>query len=124
MKSNVSVLVLLLLGLTSQILAEPLESPLRLKFNGNLLKNIMLKQDQDILGMFSNIQLGDFPLEGDISLNNVTLSFVPQSGDLENFDHHISFDESEFIGFESTELKFVGNGFVKHGETETEGEPE
>ena len=82
----------------------------------------MLKKDQELLALFSNMNLGSFSINEDLVLNNVSLSFMPIHVPVEDYDHHISFDETTFIGMEEKDVKFVGNGSVSHsinGEIET-----
>ena len=67
-----------------------------------------------MLDIFRDVNLGSFVIDEEYILNNVTLSFVPIHVPVEAYDHHISFDEDTFIGFEERDMKFVGNGSISH----------
>ena len=107
-----SLITLFLLVLSSK--AAPIQSPVRVRMNANLLRSLMLKKDQEMLDLFADMKIGSFALKDDLILNNVILSFVPISVPVEEYDHHISFDEETFIGFEEKDMKFVGRGSISH----------
>lgn len=54
--------------------------------------------------------MGTFEIESGLFLHNVKATFIPISGNIENYDHYLSFDESNFWGIEAKNLKFVGKG--------------
>jgi len=58
-----------------------------------------------------------------LHLKDISLSFVPASGTLDDYDHHISFDENHYFGFEMKDVIYEGNGTIIHGDKEGEGEP-
>lgn len=118
--------LLLLLGVlmtSSMVRSETLNSPLRLRFNVDLIKGVFHKQDQDILNVFANMSLGyvDFS-NGDSDaqmLSDITASLVPVEGiEHKDFDFLLSLDEQKFIGMESSHLRVKGTGNIRIGKGE------
>lgn len=86
--------------------AEAVQSPLRARFNKDVLTNLVHKRDQEILGVFKDKDISNdasgFPL--------LRASIVPKAGiehDDFDFDLHIS---KEYLGFESDKLQYKGSG--------------
>jgi len=64
-----------LIGLSHQ--SESVTSPLRARFNANLLRDIFQKSDQDILNVFANISLGELDLKNGYLVKDAVVNFVP-----------------------------------------------
>ena len=116
MATTLALLVSLAL-MTPETQAKAITSPLKVRFNSQLIKDVFYKSDQSILNVFANISLGQFDLQNGHVIRDANVSFVPKSGDLKDFDYHLSLDESKFIGVESSDLKFQGVGEILVGET-------
>jgi len=72
----------------------------------------MLRQDQEILYLFKNMKLGSLGKEDEdgLLLRDIQVSLEPSKVEFENYDHEMSFDQKDYIGFEMKDLKFVGKG--------------
>jgi len=85
MKLNVSLIWLLSLAAVAMA-EEDITSPLKLRFNGDFLRSVMLRQDQEILYLFKNVNLGSYPLGEDLILKNMKVSLEPSKGKFEEYD--------------------------------------
>lgn len=118
-RSAVTTLLISLAMLTMDSYSKPLSSPLRVRFNSELMKDIFYKKDQEILNIFANISLGEFDLKDGNLIKDVRVNIIPQNEKLEDFNCHLSLDEKKFLGLEANELKFKGIGEIVHGEGES-----
>jgi hypothetical protein len=92
--------------MTSNIVkSEAIHSPLRLRFNTDLLKGIFSRKDQELLNIFSNMSLGSIDLSTEQQtqiVQDLSVSLTPAEGiNFDEFDFNLSFDENDFIGMES-----------------------
>ena len=108
-------IVATLLLLASVTSAKMMQNPVRVRVNAELLKDVFHKQDQDLINVFQNLSLGDHALGGDHTIKDFQVAFLPKTGAHDDFDYHLSLDESKFIGIETEGLKFSGMGKIVHG---------
>jgi len=73
------------------------------------------KRDQDMLKIFQNVNLGNYALSGDASIEGLSVSFEPKDGSRDQFDYKLSLDQTKFIGIESDNMKVWGTGKIVHG---------
>lgn len=106
---------------TSMASAKMMQNPVRVRLNSELLKDIFHKQDQDLINVFQNLNLGDLELSADLKIKDFSVNFQPKSGKHDEHDYHLSLDQNSFIGIETSELKFTGKGKIVHGDN-AEGE--
>ena len=110
--ATVAAMALSLACLTSSVQARAVTSPLKVRFNSELIRDIFYKNDQDILGIFSNISLGEFDLKNGYIIKDARVDIVASSGDLKDFNCQMSLDENKFLGLDTSNLKFKGVGEV------------
>ena len=89
---------------------------MRARFNANLLRDIFHKSDHDILNVFANISLGELDLKNGYLVKNAVVDFIPENGEVKDFNFHISLDEKKFLGLEGSNIKFKGVGQMEKGE--------
>jgi hypothetical protein len=79
-----------------------------------LIKGVFHKQDQDLLRLLENIDLGDYAL-GDAQIKGLSVTLAPHK-DLsrEDFNYRLSLDQSKYLGIESDELHLSGTGKIVH----------
>lgn len=125
---NVSIPTMLLLSLfIAETFSAPTDSPLKIRINSDLIKTIIHKRDEELLDLYKDMKLGDFSLDildesEELKLKQLTVSFVPRTGEQQHYDHHISLNQNDFIGIECNDLKFVGKGVLYHGDSRVDGE--
>jgi hypothetical protein len=100
-------LLLTTLSLVSLVSSAPIESPLRVRLNTDLLKNMFNQNDEQLLEIFRNVSLHGSELEetSNLRIKEVLVSLETAS---EKFDFDVSLDEKTFFGIESKEIKLVG----------------
>lgn len=71
-----------------------LHNPLRVRVNSELIKGVFHKQDQDLLKLLENIELGDYAL-GDAQIKGLSVTLAP-SKDLsrDDFNYRLSLDQA------------------------------
>lgn len=106
--SSLALLLLSTLLAVSQVSSAPIESPLRIRLNSDLLKTMFNKNDDQLLELFRNVSLQPSEAAEEGSNLNIKEVLVSLETDAEKFDFDISLDESTFFGVESKELKLVG----------------
>lgn len=87
---------------------------MKIRVNSDLIKGIFHKQDQDLLRLLENIELGDYAL-GDAQIKGLTVTLAPHK-DLahEDFNYRLSLDQSKDLGIQSNELFISGTGKIVH----------
>lgn len=92
--------------------ADPIKEPARLRLNSDLLKTVFHSGDQRILDVFSNLE-PYWEVSGNLEEFKGSLTTVegmdPESY---NFDLYLNDPEKQFLGFEGSNLRFIGQ--VKH----------
>jgi hypothetical protein len=116
------VVLLGLLSIGSQ--AKTVTSPLKVRFNSDLIRDIFYKSDQDILNIFANISLGELDLQNGLLVREANVSLIPKSGDMKQFNYDLSLDETKFLGVDTKDLVYRGRGEILQGETVHEFEIE
>jgi len=72
-----TILLVSLVSIISEVQTSALHSPLRVRFNSDLLRGVFHKKDQDILDIFANITLGEYDLKNGHIVKNVVVSLIP-----------------------------------------------
>lgn len=63
-----------------------------------------------MLEIFQDLKIEDFDLSETHKIKDLSISFSPLNGNLEEFDYHLSLDTNTFVGVEAEGLKFTGKG--------------
>ena len=70
--------VMMFLSLTANA-SKMLHNPLRIRVNSALIKSVFHKQDQDLLRLLENIELGDYAL-GESQIKGLSVTLSPADG--------------------------------------------
>lgn len=73
-----SAAICLLLFTVSQA-SKLVNNPLRIRVNSELIKGVFHKQDQDLLRLLENIELGDYAL-GESQIKGLSVTLSPADG--------------------------------------------
>lgn len=111
--SKITKVVSLLFIASLTAYSAPVESPLRVRMNTNLIKNIFHKNDQEFFNILKDMELQDYLVTDGVTLKNNKVSILNPRGQDADYDFNISLDPENFLGIEASDLSFKGKGNIE-----------